>query len=37
MARLEVIRACNDAAVVSRKPLVAVNWTNEEGVRFAQD
>ncbi|MGQ0569000.1 MAG: M20 family metallo-hydrolase, partial [Armatimonadota bacterium] len=31
---LEVIRALHDARVQTRRPLIMVNWTNEEGVRF---
>lgn len=31
---LEVIRALNDVGYVTRRPLVLVNWTNEEGARF---
>jgi beta-ureidopropionase / N-carbamoyl-L-amino-acid hydrolase len=34
MAALEVLRTLNDAGVVTRAPLEAVNWTNEEGSRF---
>jgi N-carbamoyl-L-amino-acid hydrolase len=32
---LEVMRALNDAGVRTRRPLVLVNWTNEEGGRFS--
>jgi len=32
---LEVIRALDDAGVRTRAPLEIVNWTNEEGARFA--
>ena len=32
---LEVMRALNDAGHVTRRPLVLVNWTNEEGARFS--
>ncbi len=35
IAGLEVIRALNDAGVRTRAPLEVVNWTNEEGARFA--
>lgn len=35
LGALEVIRALNDAAVRTRAPLEVVNWTNEEGARFA--
>jgi N-carbamoyl-L-amino-acid hydrolase len=34
LAGLEVMRALDDAGVVTRKPLELVNWTNEEGSRF---
>ena len=34
LAGLEVVRALNDAGVVTRAPLELVNWTNEEGSRF---
>ena len=32
---LEVLRSLNDAAIRTRHPIVLVNWTNEEGARFA--
>ncbi|MDX5384861.1 MAG: Zn-dependent hydrolase [Rhodobacterales bacterium] len=32
---LEVIRTLNDLGIRTRHPIVAVNWTNEEGTRFA--
>lgn len=32
---LEVIRTLNDLGIKTRHPLVVVNWTNEEGTRFA--
>ena len=35
LAGLEVMRTLNDAAHVTRRPLVVVNWTNEEGARFS--
>lgn len=35
LAGLEVVRALNDAGVTTRAPLEIVNWTDEEGVRFA--
>jgi len=35
LAALEVVRALNDADIVTRHPLEVVCWTNEEGVRFA--
>ncbi|HYD68045.1 Zn-dependent hydrolase [Azospirillum sp.] len=35
MAGLEVIRACNDAGIVTDAPLELIVWTNEEGARFS--
>ena len=35
LAGLEVIRTLNDAGVVTHAPLMIVNWTDEEGARFA--
>ena len=35
MAGLEVIRALNDAGVQTRAPIEVVDWTDEEGARFA--
>ncbi|MBX9885105.1 MAG: Zn-dependent hydrolase [Novosphingobium sp.] len=35
LAGLEVLRTLGDAGVVTRHPLEVVNWTNEEGARFA--
>ncbi len=35
LAGLEVLRALHDAGVRTRAPLELVNWTNEEGSRFA--
>ena len=35
LAGLEVVRTLADAGVVTRHPLEVVNWTNEEGARFA--
>jgi len=35
MAGLEVVRAMNDAQILTESPIAVVNWTNEEGVRFA--
>ncbi|HEV2439894.1 MAG TPA: Zn-dependent hydrolase [bacterium] len=35
MGALEVIRALDDAGIRTRAPLEMVNWTNEEGARFA--
>jgi len=32
---LEVIRTLNDLGIKTRRPIVVVNWTNEEGTRFA--
>lgn len=32
---LEVMRSLNDAGHVTKRPLVLVNWTNEEGSRFS--
>ncbi len=35
MAGLEVIRALNDANIETDKPIEVVDWTDEEGARFA--
>ena len=35
LGALEVIRALDDAGLRTRAPLEMVNWTNEEGARFA--
>jgi beta-ureidopropionase / N-carbamoyl-L-amino-acid hydrolase len=35
LAALEVIRTLNDRGIETEAPLEVVNWTNEEGVRFA--
>ncbi len=35
MAGLEVIRALNDAGIETQAPLEIVDWTDEEGARFA--
>ncbi|MBY0381524.1 MAG: Zn-dependent hydrolase [Xanthobacteraceae bacterium] len=35
LAALEVIRTLNDAGIETDTPLCIVNWTNEEGSRFA--
>ena len=35
LAALEAIRVMNAHEVVTRRPIVLVNWTNEEGTRFA--
>ena len=37
MAGLEVIQTLNDNNTVTEKPIALVNFTNEEGVRFAPD
>ena len=35
LCALEAIETLNDAGIATRAPLAVVNWTNEEGVRFA--
>lgn len=35
LAGLEVMRTLNEAGVETEAPLMLVNWTNEEGARFA--
>ena len=35
LAGLEVVRAIRDMGVTPKRPIVVVNWTNEEGARFA--
>lgn len=35
LAALETVRAFNDADIKTRHPIELVNWTNEEGARFA--
>ena len=35
LAALEVIETLNDAGIETLAPLAVINWTNEEGVRFA--
>ncbi len=35
LAGLEVVRTLNDLGIRTRRPIVVVNWTNEEGTRFA--
>ena len=35
LAGLEVMRSLNDAGIETEAPLLVVNWTNEEGSRFA--
>ncbi|MGB0440672.1 MAG: Zn-dependent hydrolase, partial [Paracoccaceae bacterium] len=32
---LEILRSLNDLGIQTRRPIVVVNWTNEEGTRFA--
>lgn len=32
---LEVVRTLNDMNIKTKRPIVVVNWTNEEGTRFA--
>ncbi|WP_062227383.1 Zn-dependent hydrolase [Aureimonas frigidaquae] len=35
LAALEVVRTLNDLGIATRRPIVVINWTNEEGARFA--
>ncbi|MFY0691038.1 MAG: Zn-dependent hydrolase [Paracoccaceae bacterium] len=35
LAGLEILRSLNDLGIRTRHPIVLVNWTNEEGTRFA--
>src|SRR6201987_46544 len=35
LAALEVVRTLNDAGIETEAPICVVNWTNEEGSRFA--
>ena len=35
LSGLEVVRAIRDMGLRTRRPIVVVNWTNEEGTRFA--
>ena len=35
LSGLELIRTLNDLGIRTRRPIVVVNWTNEEGARFA--
>lgn len=35
LAGLELIRTLNDLGIQTKHPIVATNWTNEEGTRFA--
>ncbi|AYD03902.1 Zn-dependent hydrolase [Neorhizobium sp. NCHU2750] len=35
LAGLEVVRTLNDLGHVTKRPIIVVNWTNEEGARFS--
>ncbi|MEM8570282.1 MAG: Zn-dependent hydrolase [Pseudomonadota bacterium] len=35
LGALEVVRSLNDLSIQTKHPIVVVNWTNEEGTRFA--
>ena len=35
LSGLELVRTLNDLGIKTRRPIVIVNWTNEEGARFA--
>ena len=35
LAGLEVVRSLNDQGIETKAPIEVVNWTNEEGARFA--
>ncbi|MFN7104140.1 MAG: M20/M25/M40 family metallo-hydrolase, partial [Pseudorhizobium sp.] len=35
LAGLEVVRTMNDLGIQTKHPITVVNWTNEEGARFA--
>ena len=35
LSGLELVRTLNDLGIKTRHPIVVVNWTNEEGARFA--
>ncbi|MEM6421708.1 MAG: Zn-dependent hydrolase [Pseudomonadota bacterium] len=35
LGALEIVRTLNELGVKTRRPIVVVNWTNEEGTRFA--
>ncbi|WP_068112100.1 Zn-dependent hydrolase [Tropicimonas marinistellae] len=35
LGALEAVRTMNDLAIKTKHPIVVVNWTNEEGARFA--
>ncbi len=32
---LEIVRSMNEQNITTRRPIVIINWTNEEGARFA--
>ena len=34
LAGLEIIRTLNDLDIITKRPILLVNWTNEEGCRF---
>ncbi len=35
LSGLEILRTLNDNGITTRRPIEVVNWTNEEGARFA--
>ena len=35
LSGLELVRTLNELGIKTRRPIVVVNWTNEEGARFA--
>lgn len=35
LAALEIVRTLNDLGIRTRRPIEIINWTNEEGTRFA--
>ncbi|MFQ5437349.1 MAG: Zn-dependent hydrolase [Paracoccaceae bacterium] len=35
LSALEILRSLNDLGIQTRHPVVATNWTNEEGTRFS--
>jgi beta-ureidopropionase / N-carbamoyl-L-amino-acid hydrolase len=35
LSGLEIVRSMNDLGIRTKRPIVVVNWTNEEGARFA--
>ena len=35
LSGLEILRTLNDMGIKTKHPIVATNWTNEEGTRFA--